>query len=128
MFARFKSLTGFPTSVGGAVPFQGTGKGRLSQERGGNFFYFTATAFLFPLVLRLLPGAGDRSPARRGAWGERVGFFILPLFFVYLVLRLLPGAGGRSPARRGAWGERGSPSTPPAPPYSPFCGSVEGVS
>ena len=44
-------------------------------------------------------------------------------------LRLLPGAGGGSPARRGAWGERGGcPSTPPAPPYSPFCGSAKAVS
>ena len=33
----------------------------------------------FP-VLRLLPGAGGRSPARRGAWSERGGA-ILPFFF-----------------------------------------------
>ena len=27
--------------------------------------------FFFYLEWRLLPGAGSRSPARRGAWGER---------------------------------------------------------
>ena len=42
-------------------------------------------------------------------------------FSLFFALRLLPGMGGGSPARRGAWGERGcGPSTPPAPPYSPF--------
>ena len=56
-------------------------------------------------------------------------FFMYSRIFFFLVWRLLPGTGGRSPARRGAWGERGGcPSTPPAPPYSPFCGNAEGVS
>ena len=57
--------------------------------------------------------------------------FIHPsiLFCSFLGLRLLPGVGGRSPARRGAWSERGrGPSTPPAPPYSPFCGNAKVVS
>ncbi len=64
----------------------------------------------------------------RGMGGEGRSFYSV-LLFSCLVLRLLPGMGGRSPARRGAWGERGKfPSTPPAPPYSPFCGNAEGVS
>ena len=53
---------------------------------------------------------------------------VVLLLFFFLASRLLPGAGGRSPARRGAWGERGCcPSTPPAPPYSPFCGNAKAV-
>ena len=76
---------------------------------------------------RPLPGMGGGSSARRGAWGEK-GFLALSLVWFFFVLRLLPGMGGRSPARRGAWGERGKfPSTPPAPPYSPFCGDAKAV-
>ena len=66
-----------------------------------------------------LPGAGQRVRGRPFYYG---------ILFFFLVWRLLPGAGGRSPARRGAWGERGGcPSTPPAPPYSPFCGNAKAV-
>ena len=71
-------------------------------------------------------GRGVRPFRRWVACPAKFSFF-LPFFF--LGLRLLPGVGGRSPARRGAWGERGGcPSTPPAPPYSPFYGSAKAVS
>ena len=49
----------------------GGGTARLSGELFFLFFVFSFSEW------RLLPGMGGRSPARRGAWGERG---ILPLY------------------------------------------------
>ena len=38
------------------------------------FFVLHLHLLFFFLASRLLPGAGGRSPARRGAWGERGKF------------------------------------------------------
>ena len=43
---------------------------------GLRLFFFVLHLLFFFLALRLLPGMGGGSPARRGAWGERG---ILPL-------------------------------------------------
>ena len=94
--------------------FQGSGKSKI---------------FLWGIVRGEACGlSGGGSPARRGAGDARRGGHL----YLYLEFSSACGccparAAGRLPgAGHGVRG--GDPSTPPAPPYSPFCGNAKAVS